>query len=344
MENNPALGLFLIALGALASGSFYLPLKYVKKWSWETGWIIQGFFAWIIVPWLIALITVPHLFTIIGNSPSESIWLPILFGFGWGIGGLTWGLSIRYLGIGLGTALPMGFTASLSTLITPVFQGKFGSFVHSSGFGIVLVGVVLALVGIAISGWAGSRKEKELALASGSEQTGEKSFSTGVIMALIAGVMSSCFAFGEASGKSMVDLAESYNPGSIWKYNSVYAVLLIGGFTFNFIYCLILHFKNKSFSDYSNKTTPLALNYLFAALAGIVWFTQFIFKGMGTTRLGEFATVSWGVFFSLVVVCSSLLGLVTGEWKGASKRTLIILFAGLIVLMGAAVMIGMGGQ
>ncbi len=341
METNPTFGLLLIAIGAFASGSFYLPLKYVKNWKWETGWIIQGLFAWVLVPWIVTLITVPHLGQIIGQAPLKSILLPILLGAGWGIGGLTWGLSNRYLGIGLGTALPLGFTAALSTLITPAFQGKFSAFVSSEKFGLVLAGIIIALAGIAIAGYAGHRKENELnAKAEG--RPSEKNFRKGVTVALIAGVMSACFAFGEASGKAMVDLAESFNPGSLWNYNPVYAVLLIGGFLFNFVYCMVLSFKNKSFGDYSSRTAPLKLNYIFAALAGTIWFTQFIFKGMGTTRLGEFATVSWGVFFSLVVVFSNLVGILTGEWKGVSRKTLGILFAGLAVLIIAAVLIGMG--
>ncbi|MGB9747656.1 MAG: L-rhamnose/proton symporter RhaT [Bacteroidales bacterium] len=341
METNPTFGLLLIAIGALASGSFYLPLKYVRNWKWETGWIIQGLFAWVLVPWIVTLITVPHLGQIISESPSKSIFLPILFGAGWGIGGLTWGLSNRYLGIGLGTALPLGFTAALSTLITPVFQGKFSAFVSSDKFGLVLAGILIALAGIAIAGYAGHRKEIELNKQAG-EKGGEKNFRKGITVALIAGIMSACFAFGEASGKAMVDLAESYNPGSLWNYNPVYAILLIGGFLFNFVYCMVLSVQNRSFSDYTRSDAPLKWNYLFAALAGTIWFTQFIFKGMGTTRLGEFATVSWGVFFSLVVVFSNLVGLLTGEWKGVSRKTLGILFAGLAVLIIAAILIGMG--
>lgn len=342
MEANPTFGLVLIAIGAFASGSFYLPLKYVKNWKWETGWIIQGLFAWVLVPWIVTIVTVPHLGQIIGQAPSQSIFLPILFGAGWGIGGLTWGLSNRYLGIGLGTALPLGFTAALSTLITPVFQGTFAAFIASEKFGLVLTGIIVALIGIAIAGYAGHLKETELN-AKRKDQPSEKNFRKGITVALIAGVMSACFAFGEASGKAMVDLAERYNPGSLWNYNPVYAVLLIGGFLFNFVYCMILSIQNNSFSDYSSKNAPLKWNYLFAALAGTIWFTQFIFKGMGTTRLGEFATVSWGVFFSLVVVFSNLVGILTGEWKGVSRKTLRILLAGLAVLIIAAVLIGMGG-
>lgn len=341
METNPTFGLFLIAIGALASGSFYLPLKYVRNWKWETGWIIQGLFAWVLVPWIVTLVTVPNLGHILTGVPAKSIFLPILFGAGWGIGGLTWGLSNRYLGIGLGTALPLGFTAALSTLLTPAFQGKFGAFVASDKFSLVLAGVIIALVGIAIAGYAGQRKEKELQ-ANADGQLPEKNFRKGLSVALIAGIMSACFAFGEASGKALVDLAESFNPGSLWNYNPVYAVLLIGGFLFNFVYCMILSLQNNSFGDYTSRQAPLRWNYFFAALAGTVWFTQFIFKGMGTTRLGEFATVSWGVFFSLVVVFSNLVGLITGEWKGVSRKTIGILFAGLAVLIFAAILIGMG--
>lgn len=352
-------GLLLIMTGGLASGAFYLPLKYVKNWSWETGWIIQGTSAWILVPWIVALFTVPSLFAIIGETPASSFWLPMLFGFGWGIGGLTWGLSIRYLGIGLGNSLPLGLTSALSTVLSPLVPILVGQTPAPEGVGvalsaqlglmfagtrgmIVLGSIFLSLAGIGISGWAASMKEKDLKAAAG-----QKDFNLrkGLLVALVAGIMSACFAFGEATGKSMADIANAHNPGTIWKYNAVYAVLLIGGFAFNFIYCTVLLIRNRSFADFSNRQAPLKMNYLFALLAGAVWFAQFVFKGMGTTRVpADLGFLSWTILFSCVIVFSNLIGILTGEWKGVSKRTIATLMAGLLLLIVSVALVGMASN
>jgi L-rhamnose-H+ transport protein len=331
------IGILLIAVGSFASAIYYLPLKKLNNWSWETSWIVQGLFAWIIAPWVIAMITVPHLFAIIGQSPAYSIYMPILFGLGWGIGGLTWGLSIRYLGIGLGNSLPLGITLALSTLVPPFMDGTSEVFLERKGI-ISIIGVIIALIGIAICGWAASSKDKEQ--KANADVKGERfNIKTGFIVALIAGIMSACFAFGEKAGQQMVDIAKSYNPNSIWVYNPVYAVLLIGGFVANMVYCIFMSFKNKSFSDYSKPNTKSY--YLLASLAGILWFSQFVFKGMGTNKMSADMTyITWCLLFSLVIVFSNLIGLIIGEWKGASKKTMTILITGLIVLLGSVMIIG----
>lgn len=339
MDSN-LIGILLIAIGSFASAIYYLPLKKLTNWSWETGWIVQGLFAWIIVPWVMAMITVPHLFEIIGQTPANSIYMPILFGFGWGIGGLTWGLSIRYLGIGLGNSLPLGITLAFSTLIPPFMDGTAAETFSSRAGIITIIGVIVALVGIAFSGWAASMKDKEM--TAGKATNDEFNFKKGLWVALIAGVMSACFAFGEKSGQEMTKIANSFNPGSIWNYNAVYAVLLIGGFVFNIAYCLWLSFKNKSFGDYTKKNIPLTSYYLLAALAGTLWFSQFVFKGMGTSKMSEdMAFVTWSLLFSLVIVFSNIIGILLGEWKGVSLRAKGTLAAGLIVLLGSVIIIGL---
>jgi L-rhamnose-H+ transport protein len=352
-------GVILIMFGGLASGAFYLPLKYVKNWSWETGWLIQGLSAWVLAPWIIALITVPSLFSIIGQSPSNSIWFPILFGFGWGIGGLTWGLSIRYLGIGLGNALPLGLTSALSTIISPLVPILTGQTSTPNGLGfavsnrlaemfagtqgkLILASIILSLLGMGLTGWAASLKEKDLNKGNGTKDFNLKK---GLLVALVAGVMSACFSFGESSGKAMADITASINPGTIWKYNGVYAVLLIGGFGFNFIYCILLSFRNKSFSDYMRKDSPLTRNYLFAALAGLIWFLQFVFKGMGTTQIpAELGFIAWTILFSCVLVFSNLIGIIAKEWQGVTKKTIATLVAGILVLILAVALVGIASK
>lgn len=337
------IGIILIMFGGLASGAFYLPLKYVKNWKWETGWIMQGIAAWIVGPWLMAIITLPHLGSIISESPASNIYWPIIFGFGWGIGGLTWGLSIRYLGIGLGNALPLGLTSALSTIIPKIADGTFMNLFDSASGRLTLLSIVVSLAGIGVCGWAASLKDKDI--SKGESKGSDFDLKKGLMVALVAGVMSACFAFGEAAGKDMAAIAEKYNPGTIWRYNAVYAILLIGGFVFNMVYCLILSFKNKSFSDYSDKKSPLRNNYIFALMAGFIWFAQFVFKGIGTTQVpSDISFITWSILFSCVIVFSNIIGMITGEWKGVSRRTVSVLMLGLVTLIISVVMVGFAAK
>jgi len=353
------LGVLFVMFGGLASGAFYLPLKYVKNWSWESGWIVQGVSAWLLSPWIIVLITVPGLFHILGQAPSDSILLPILFGIGWGIGGLTWGLSIRYLGIGLGNTLPLGLTSALSTIISPLVpiitrqtdvQGSTWSAIHNqlqtmfsgTGGAFILGSIVLSLIGILVCGLAASYKERDL---NKKPDKSEYNLKKGLVVVLVAGIMSACFAFGEATGKSLADITESYNPGTIWKYNGVYAVLLIGGLFTNLVYCIYLAIKNKSYTDFVKGNTPLKTNYLFAILAGVLWFAQFVFKGIGTTRLpASMNFISWTVLFSSVIVFSNIIGIIAGEWKGVGLRTRIVLLAGMLCLIVSVGLVGIASR
>jgi L-rhamnose-H+ transport protein len=242
------IGVLFIMFGGLTSGAWYLPLKYVKKWSWESGWLVQGFMAYVIGPWLMALLTVPHLAHIYSQSPAMSLWLPVLFGIGWGIGGLTWGLSIRYLGIGLGNALPLGITSALATVIPKIADGTFSSFFDSTGGILKFSSVIVSLAGIALCGLAGSLKDKDLN-SNKEEKKQEFDLKKGLLFALIGGVMSACFAFGEKAGQPIKEVAEHLNPGSIWNTNPIFSMILIGGFLFNFTYSLFLNAKNKTNSQ-----------------------------------------------------------------------------------------------
>jgi L-rhamnose-H+ transport protein len=206
----------------------------------------------------------------------------------------------------------------------------------------MLTSIFLSLAGIAICGWAASLREKDLSANKGSASFNLRK---GLLVALVAGIMSSCFAFGESTGKAMADITEAANPGTIWKFSGVYAVLLIGGFLFNFVYCTYLAIKNKSYRDFTSGNSPLARNYLFALLAGVVWFTQFVFKGIGTTQIPEsLSFIAWTILFSSVIVFSNLIGLATGEWKGARLRSRLVLAAGLIFLIVSVALVGFASK
>ena len=340
---NPILGIFFHAVGGFAAGSFYIPLKKVQNWSWESYWLINGIFAWVIIPWLVAIIFVPDLLGLLSQAPVNSIIWSYLFGVLWGIGGLTFGLSMRYLGMSLGMALALGLTATFGTLIPPVYFGNFGYLIaHTSGL-ITLAGVAVCIIGIAVCGWAGVLKDRNQPEEQKKLSIKEFNFKKGIWVAFFAGIMSACFAFGIAAGKPIADLAVANNTPALFQNSPVFVVILLGGFTTNFIWCVSLNIKNKSAGDYVAKSTaPVLKNYFFSALAGITWYCQFMFYGMGTTQMGKYDFASWSIHMAFIITFSNMWGLILNEWRGSNKKTLQIIIAGLIILVLSTFIIGAG--
>ena len=339
---NVVLGIFLHAVGGFAAGSFYLPLKKIKKWAWESFWIINGFISWIVMPWLVAYITVPDLLSLLNNAPANSVYWSYIYGVLWGIGGLTFGLTMRYLGLSLGYSLALGLTAMFGTIIPPIYFGDFGDMlVQQSGL-VTFGGILITLAGIALTGWAGFIKDREL--SEDEKKTGIKEFDLikGIWVALIAGIMSACMAFGIQAGKPIANLAIQYHTPDLFQNSPVFIVIFAGGFTSNFIWCMYLNAKNKSFSDYLNLDTPLLINYIFSVFAGITWYFQFMFYGMGTTQMGKYDFASWSIHFAFVIFFSNMWGILTREWERVSPKTMRLIYGGLVVLVLSACIIGYG--
>lgn len=337
-----ALGLLLITLGGFAAGSFYIPFKKVRNWAWESYWLVNGVFSWIIMPWLIAFLTVPALCLVLREAPTASIFWTFLFGLLWGIGGLTFGLSMRYLGMSLGYAIALGFCAAFGTIVPPIYKGTFGALVtHVSGM-TTLAGVFVCLVGIAICGWAGISKERELSAEEKKKAIKEFNFFKGVLVAIFAGIMSACMEFGFTAGEPIAKIAMQRHALPLWQNNPVLIVIFAGGFITNFIWCVFLNIKNRSAQNYLDTRTPLINNYIFSALAGITWYLQFMFYGMGKPKMGGYKFASWTVLMALIIVFSNIWGLIFREWKGTSRRTHLIILAGILVLIASTLVVGLG--
>ncbi len=362
MAPNPFLGVILHAIGGLAAGSFYIPFKMVRKWSWESYWIVGGFFSWIIAPWVLATIICPNLLAVLSATAWSDLFWCYFFGVLWGVGGLTFGLSMRYLGMSLGYGISLGFCAIFGTLTPPLFDQKFtdalkgGSSISAlartvqanfmdklatkAGL-ILLAGLGVCVLGIIICGWAGMRKEREVGTAQKKATIREFSFVKGVWVAVFAGIMSSCMALAFAAGKPIADLALAQKSPDIFQNLPVLIVALAGGFTTNFIWCVILNLKNKSAGDYvTGGAGPLLVNYIFSAMAGITWYFQFFFYSMGTTKMGKYDFSSWTIHMAFIIVFSSLWGIFFREWKGSSKRTHWVILAGIIVLVASTIVVG----
>ncbi len=339
------LGILLIAIGSLGAASFYVPFKKVKSWAWESYWIMQGLAAWLIAPWIAAILTVPEvssLFKIMGEAPASAKWLSILFGALWGVGGLTFGLSIRYLGVAMGQSVALGFCAAFGTLIPPVVAGQ--NLFNSTAGILMIIGVSICIAGIAIIGYAGSLKNKEMSEEERKAAIKEFALKKGLLIAVLAGIMSAAMNFGFEAGKPIDLIALKYGVNPLFQSNPTLIFILIGGFTTNFIYCTYLNIKNKTYSDYlSVSGSVLANNVFFTFLAGTLWFLQFHFFGMGKSQLPDaMSAFGWSILMALNIAFSNIWGIILREWKGVSNKTIITLVIGIIVLILSTFVVNLG--
>ena len=381
MGPNPLLGVFFHWLGGLASGSFYVPYRRVKIWAWETYWLAGGFFSWILAPWILALWMTSDLIRVLREAPSESLFWAYTFGVLWGLGGLTFGLTMRYLGMSLGMAVALGYTAAFGTLMPPIFRGQFATEVLGTTSGrTILVGVGICLLGIVFAGAAGISKEKEMSEAQKRASIKEFSLKNGLLVATFSGVMSACFAYGLAAGDPIKEITIRHGTPALWQGLPVLVVVLLGGFTTNVIWCVLLNVRNKTGYQYftseirrpasqenqkpslENVTdapaeemaelgladgpipskAPMLSNYFFCALAGTTWYFQFFFYTMGETQMGRYKFSSWTLHMASIMIFSTLWGIALKEWKGAGTRTKLLVGLSLLVLIMSTVVVGYG--
>ncbi len=345
------LGILFHFIGGFASGSFYLPYKKVKAWHWESYWIIGGLFSWLFVPPLAAYLTVPGFWDIITNTESNIKNITYLMGVLWGIGGLTYGLGVRYLGMSLGNSVILGFCSAFGALVPAIYYnfnpttGKTSltDMLQNTGGQMVLLGVLVCLIGIAICGRAGILKEKDLSVEQQNASVQEFSLVKGLIIATISGILSSFFNFGIEAGKPMADAAVEAGFNPLFQNNVTYIIIMWGGLTTNFIWCMYLNYKNNSFKDYTNTSTPIARNILFSALAGTTWFLQFFFYGMGESKLGNGAS-SWILHMATIILTANLWGFYNKEWAGVSSKTRQTIFLGISLIILSVVIVGIGNS
>jgi len=345
------LGVLFHSLGGFASGSFYIPFSRVKGWAWESYWIVGGLFSWLIVPPIAAYLTVPDFVGIIAQADQTTKLITFVMGLLWGIGGLTYGLGVRFLGMSLGNSVVLGFCSAFGALVPPIYysinpvagKASFTDMLASSGGQLVLLGVLVCLIGIAISGKAGIMKEGELSDAEKKASVKEFSLTKGLTIAIISGILSSFFNFGIEAGKPMAEQAVVDGGNPLFQNNVTYIVVLWGGLTMNFLWCMYLNAKNKTFGDYTNPRTPILSNILFSGLAGTTWFLQFFFYGMGESKLGNGAS-SWILHMATIILTANLWGLYLNEWKGVSSNTFRTFLAGIVVILISIVLVGIGNS
>jgi len=383
MGANPFLGVFLHWLGGLASGSFYVPYKGVKKWSWETYWLVGGFFSWIICPSLFAYFMTNDLVGVIKQQSASTLWWTYFFGVLWGFGGLTFGLTMRYLGMSLGMGVALGYCAAFGTLVPPVFKALMPGLpvgasiieiAKSTSGQVTLAGVGVCLVGIGIAALAGFTKEREMPEEQKKRVIKEFNFKKGILVATFSGIMSACFAFALQAGKGINDASLAAGTTKIWTGLPALVVLLLGGFTTNLIWCVLLNFKNRTGYQYlashvreehahhggagggehgpagiaamsggaMDLKIPVLSNYIFSAMAGTCWYFQFFFYTMGATQMGKYDFASWTLHMASIIIFSTMWGWIFHEWKGSSKKAHLLIAGGIATLILSTIVIGFG--
>ena len=381
MTPNPLIGVVYHWLGGLASGSFYVPYRRVKLWAWETYWLVGGFFSWIIMPWLLAALMTNDLLGVLRESPARDLFWAYTFGVLWGLGGLTFGLTMRYLGMSLGMAVALGYTEAFGTLMPPIFRGQFMTQVLGTQSGqVILAGVGICLLGIVFAGAAGMLKEKEMSQEQKRAAIKEFDLKKGLLMATFSGVMSACFAYGLAAGDPVKAITVRHGTPALWQGLPVLVIVLLGGFTTNSIWCAILNLRNGTGYQYldarirgaapSRKDepiletvtdapgeematalspaanglarAPMLSNYFFSALAGTTWYMQFFFYTMGETQMGRYKFSSWTLHMASIMIFSTLWGIALKEWKGTGRRTKWMVALSLLVLVSSTIIVGYG--
>lgn len=372
---NPFLGVFFHWLGGLASGSFYVPYKGVKKWSWETYWLVGGFFSWIICPIFLASLLTNDVWGVLKQQSAGTLWWTYFFGAMWGFGGLTFGLTMRYLGMSLGMGVALGYCAAFGTLLPPIFKlfiptipvaETIAQIAATTPGKITLLGVFVCLAGIAVAAYAGLTKEREMPIAEKKKAITEFNFAKGIMVATFSGIMSACFSFALTAGAPIGEASAAAGTSTLWTGLPKLVVVLLGGFTTNFIWCVLLNIKNRTAYQYlapqvrpehaglpvagkaaavpgaADLRVPRLGNYFFSALAGTCWYFQFFFYTMGETQMGKYGFASWTLHMASIIIFSTMWGWIFHEWKGSSKKAHGLIAGGIVMLILSTIIIGYG--
>jgi len=333
---NPIIGTGLHAIGGISASSCYLPGTKTRNWSWGTFWLVQSLFAWVLMPLLVGWLTVPGFFGILADAPAKPFWTAFALGAVYGFGGMSFGKAIRHIGYSLTYTLAIGISAVLGTIFPMMIFGGLGEFFGKPGGGIVLTGMILSIVGVVTCGWAGVRKEKDLSAA----DAGAAGFNmaVGLVLTIIAGVLSGVFNLSLEYGKPIADMAAQNGAGQ-FEGNAKMIISTSGCFVVNLVWFIIAGIKNgtlKEFLPQNGLPGSLILkNWLWSAFAGTLWCAQFFFYGLGHVKMGNFQFASWVLHMSMLIFFSYLVGMLMKEWKNVRNKTYLILIAGLIILIAS---------
>jgi len=346
MNFSILLGILLIALGAFSSGSFAVPFGKIKGWEWESYWMVFSLGAYILFPFIACLVFSPDFIRIIRSTSSETVLTVFMLGAVYGIGNLSFGLALRYLGLSLGYALSLGLMLAIGTLIPPMIDRRLQLMIQNSGGMMLIFGVIVACIGIALSAWAGILKDKHVSDAKKQESIGEFNLVKGSMAAVLVGITGSAMSLGFEQGLPISEMAVKQGVDPLFTMMPLMIVLFSGTFITTLIWCIYLGTKNKSLKNYrmAESSKVLIWNYLFGLLAGLLWFSQFIVYGMGKSKMGPFTFTSWGILMALTIAFATVWGLFRNEWKGASRKVYVLMVFSLAIIIVSSFMIGISGS
>jgi len=340
---NPLLGVGYHSIGAFFAANCYAPQQYVKRWSWEVYWIAQASWCWLLWPIIGAWLTIPHLGAVLDAAPKELLLYTFLLGIAYGVGGTAFNISIRYIGYGLTYAIAVGLSSVLGTLVPPLVRGHLGAVLATPGSAWIMAGVAGGTIGIALCGFAGRMKEGDLQATRGS--TGGFSMLKGLLLSLLAGVLSAVYGFALETMAPVADIAEQFGAG-VWKGNIAYLFANTGAFVSATTYAGYLVYKNKSHGEFvrvSDGAPRLRWNYVYALLTGTLWYGQFFFYNLGHVRLGkQYSFSSWAIHMIMLVLFSNIVAIFFKEWKGCRGPTKSVVCFGLVVLCAAVLFLAYG--
>jgi L-rhamnose-H+ transport protein len=343
VASNPLLGVALHAVGATFAATCYTPEKQVKGWSWQTYWLTQAFFCWFLLPILGAWLTIPQLATVLAEAPKPAMLHAFLLGAAYGIGGTAFGISIRYIGFSLTYAIAVGLSSVLGTLIPPLVKGTLAATLSKPGAEWIVAGIIIGTMGIAGAGWAGRLKERDL---SAQQQSGQFSLMKGLLLSLLAGVLSAVYGFALEAGEPIADVATAHGAG-VFRGNVVYIFSNTGAFLTTASYCIYLHVRHKSIGELVElpaglPAAALPVNFLMAAITGLFWYGQFFFYNLGHVRMGAYKFTSWAIHMILLVLISNLVGVALREWRQCRRLTHQTITLAFIVLVAAVLALTYG--
>jgi len=360
LNPNPFLGVVYHWTGGLSAASCYLPFRGIKRWSWEIYWLVQGCFSWVVAPLIFAGLLVPELTKILHATREKTLLYAWFWGAMWGVGGLLFGLGVRYLGIALGYTIALGFSTVCGTLVPPLFAGQLGAIARERAGQVTLFGVAICVMAIGMTGAAGLMKERELAGSTAVDAAspggaGEYLFSSGILVATFAGILSACFAYGLTAGKPMNEMTRgillAHGRSDLWQSLPALVVVLWGGFTTNALWCGGLLIKNSSAGQFFGTAADggrrlgarrMGWNYGLAMVAGLLWYLQFFFYSMGQTKMGRYDFSSWTLHMAGTILFATLWGAVLHEWRGTRIRTRLVAALGFALLVISTLVVGYG--
>lgn len=331
------LGILLAIFGGVMVGNCMLPLKYMRKWRWENVWIVFSLVALVLMPWAIAFLRVHNLLDVYASVGRRAFLLPFLFGAGWGIAQVLFGLAVIRIGMALSFAITIGLSAALGSLV-PILL-KQPAFLTSSRGLVLLAGMVLMLIGVFICSWAGRRREiEQTANLAGS---GTRTFVSGLLFAIGAGLLAPMLNYALAFGDTLMAAALHQQTAHVDAPYAVWPIALAGGAIPNLIYSLWLVQRNRSWVHF----TPVWPEITLGAIMGGLWMGSVAIYGSATTLLGVLgASIGWSIYQICIIFTANLSGWMAGEWKGVKLQSKLALWGGLFVLGTATIAITYGNH